>query len=76
MEPLKVKIENILYATDLSKSAQHAFSYAVSLASQYRAKLTLLNVIPEEPAIVESSKRQAPRIAPRRTASRISRFIT
>ena len=56
MEPLKVKIENILYATDLSESAQHAFSYAVSLASQYGAKLTLLNVIPEEPAIVESSK--------------------
>jgi len=56
MEPLKVKIENILYATDLSESAHHAFSYAVSLANQYGARLTLLNVIPEMPAIVESSK--------------------
>ena len=56
MESSKVKIENILYATDLSESAHHAFSYAVSLANQYGARLTLLNVIPEIPAIVESSK--------------------
>ncbi len=56
MDPVKVKIENILYATDLSESAHHAFSYAVSLANQYGARLTLLNVIPEIPAIVESSK--------------------
>jgi nucleotide-binding universal stress UspA family protein len=55
MEPLKVKIENILYATDLSESAHHAFSYAVSLANQYGAKLTLLNVLPEMPTIIESS---------------------
>jgi nucleotide-binding universal stress UspA family protein len=56
MEPVKVKIENILYATDLSESAHHAYSYAVSLANQYGARLTFLNVIPEIPAIVESSK--------------------
>lgn len=56
MEILKVKIQNILYATDLSESAHHAFSYAVSLANQYRARLTLLNVIPETPAVVESHK--------------------
>ena len=56
MEPFKVKIENILYATDLSESAHHAFSYAISLANQYGARLTLLNVIPEIPAIVESTR--------------------
>ncbi len=56
MESVKIKIENILYATDLSESAHHAFAYAASLANQYGARLTLLNVIPEIPAIVESSK--------------------
>ena len=56
MVSVKIKIENILYATDLSESAHHAFAYAASLANQYGARLTLLNVIPEIPAIVESSK--------------------
>ncbi len=55
MGPLKVKIENILYATDLSESAHYAFSYAVSLADQYGARITFLNVLPETPSIVESS---------------------
>jgi nucleotide-binding universal stress UspA family protein len=54
MEPPTVKIENILYATDLSESAHHAFSYAVSLADQYGAKMTFLNVLPETPSIIES----------------------
>jgi nucleotide-binding universal stress UspA family protein len=54
MEPLKIKIENILYATDLSESAHYAFSYAVSLADQYGAKITFLNVLPEAPSIIES----------------------
>ncbi|MDY0374747.1 MAG: universal stress protein [Desulfobacterium sp.] len=43
----EVKIENILYATDLSDSARHAFAYAVSLAEHYGAKITILHVIPE-----------------------------
>ena len=55
MEPVKVKIENILYATDLSESAHHAFSYAISLANQYGAKIIFLNVLPEMPTIIESS---------------------
>ena len=52
----KIKIENILYTTDLSESAHHAFSYAVSLADQYAAGLTLLHVLPDTPDILESSK--------------------
>jgi nucleotide-binding universal stress UspA family protein len=55
MEFPKVKIENILYATDLSENAQYAFSYAVSMANQYGARITLLNVLPEMPAIIDSS---------------------
>jgi len=50
-----VQIKNILYATDLSESAQYAFSYAISLASQYGAQITFLHVLPETPSIVEST---------------------
>ncbi len=42
-------IQHILYATDQSKCALQAYEYAVSLARQYGAKLTLLNVIQEAP---------------------------
>ena len=50
-----VQIKNILYATDLSESAQYAFSYAISLASQYGAKITFLHVLADMPSIVDSS---------------------
>ncbi len=50
-----VQIKNILYATDLSESAQYAFSYAISLATQYEADITFLHVLPEMPSIVDSS---------------------
>jgi nucleotide-binding universal stress UspA family protein len=56
MEIPTVKIKHILYATDLSESAQYAFSYAISMANQYDAKITFLNVLPEAPAIIESSR--------------------
>jgi nucleotide-binding universal stress UspA family protein len=39
------QINNILYATDLSESARHAYTYAASLAQQYSAKITILHVI-------------------------------
>ena len=45
-----IKIKNILYATDLSESAVHAFSYAVSLANKYGAGITILHVLAEFPA--------------------------
>jgi nucleotide-binding universal stress UspA family protein len=49
-----VKIKKILYATDLSKNAHYAFSYAVSLGDHYGASLVLLHVLPEIPAPMDS----------------------
>jgi nucleotide-binding universal stress UspA family protein len=43
------KIKKILYATDLSQNARHAFEYAASLANQYGAKITILHVFEELP---------------------------
>ena len=40
-------IRKILYTTDLSENARYAFSYAVSLANQYDAKITILHVLEE-----------------------------
>jgi nucleotide-binding universal stress UspA family protein len=42
-----IQIKKILYATDLSESAVHAFSYAVSLANLYGAGITILHVMAE-----------------------------
>ena len=44
-----IQIKKILYATDLSESAVHAFSYAVSLANMYDAGITILHVLAEFP---------------------------
>jgi nucleotide-binding universal stress UspA family protein len=44
-----IKIKKILYATDLSETAVHAFSYAVSLANMYGASITILHVLTEFP---------------------------
>jgi nucleotide-binding universal stress UspA family protein len=44
------QIKKILYATDLSETAVHAFSYAVSLANMYGAGITILHVLAEFPA--------------------------
>jgi len=49
MKLSNIQIKKILYATDLSESAVHAFSYAVSLANQYGAGITLLHVLTEFP---------------------------
>ena len=49
MELSNIKIKKILYATDLSESAVHAFSYAVSLANMYGAGITILHVLAEFP---------------------------
>ena len=38
------KIKKILYATDLSASAAHAFGYAISLALCNEAKISIINV--------------------------------
>ena len=44
-----IQIEKILYATDLSENAVHAFAYAVSLANLYGAGITILHVLAEFP---------------------------
>ncbi len=44
-----IKIQKILYATDLSANAYHAFAYAVSLAGRYQAELSMIHVIEEIP---------------------------
>jgi nucleotide-binding universal stress UspA family protein len=44
-----VRIQKILYATDLSESAVHAFAYAVNLANTYGAGITILHVMAEFP---------------------------
>jgi nucleotide-binding universal stress UspA family protein len=40
-------IRHILYATDLSETAQYAFGYAARLASKFDAGITLLHVLEE-----------------------------
>ena len=43
-----VKINKILYATDLSESSIHALAYAISLADHYKAAITILHVLYED----------------------------
>lgn len=45
------KITKILFTTDLSKQTQQAFQYAVGLASQYGASLTILFVMEDTPQV-------------------------
>ena len=49
MKLADIQIKKILYATDLSETAVHAFSYAVSLAKMYDASITILHVLAEFP---------------------------
>ena len=44
-----VQIKKILYTTDLSESAVHAYAYAVSLANLYGAGIAILHVLAEFP---------------------------
>jgi len=43
----KAEIREILFATDFASEAPAAASYAVSLAQEFEARLTLLHVVPE-----------------------------
>ncbi len=47
------KIKKILYATDLSESARHAFKYAADLAERYDAMITILYVMEDMNHTVE-----------------------
>ncbi|MBW1650022.1 MAG: universal stress protein [Deltaproteobacteria bacterium] len=41
-------IKRILYATDLSETAGYAIRYACSIADKYKAKVTMLHVVPDK----------------------------
>ncbi|MBL7214007.1 MAG: universal stress protein [Desulfobacteraceae bacterium] len=45
----KIEIKKILYTTDLSESALHAFAYAASLANLSGATITMLHVLSDKP---------------------------
>jgi nucleotide-binding universal stress UspA family protein len=47
------EIKRILYATDLSVSAKHAFNYAATMASKFDAKITVLHVVENLPSNTE-----------------------
>jgi nucleotide-binding universal stress UspA family protein len=49
MKLADIQIKKVLYATDLSETAVHSFSYAVSLANKYGAGITILHVLAEFP---------------------------
>lgn len=48
------EIKKILYATDLSENAKHAFGYAADLAERYNAMVTILYVMEEMNHLVEN----------------------
>ena len=41
------EIKNILYATDLSDNAVHAFSYAAAISNRFGAKICIVHVLEE-----------------------------
>lgn len=49
----KPKIEKILFATDLSENAEHAFTYAAAMAEAFEARITVLHVIEKLPPNAE-----------------------
>ncbi len=49
--PTRVKLQNILFATDFSSSAQAVLSYALDLARRYDAALYTVNVLPHLPFV-------------------------
>ena len=48
------EIKKILYATDLSENARFAFGYAMSLANQYGAGITILHVLEDVSPFADS----------------------
>ena len=49
--PTRVKLQNILFATDFTPSAQLALSYALNLAHSYDAGVYSVNVLPQMPFV-------------------------
>jgi len=59
--PARIKIQNILFATDFSPSADSAFRYAHNLSHSYEAALFSVHVIPHMP-FVESAEPAAAQV--------------
>ena len=51
METPDIKINKILYATDLSDGARYAFAYATNLANTYGAHIVILHVMTDTPSL-------------------------
>jgi len=49
--PTRIKLQNILFATDFSPLAETALPHAVDLAHRYGAKLYTVNVLPHMPFV-------------------------
>lgn len=47
------ELRHILYATDFGEETRHGLPYALSLAEEHHAKMTLLHVSPEPPPTLE-----------------------
>ena len=45
---LEASLKHIIYATDFSSDSAHAAPYAISLAEEFNAKITLMHVLPPE----------------------------
>jgi nucleotide-binding universal stress UspA family protein len=76
-EAAKANVREILFATDLASEAPSAAAYAVSLAQEFQAHLTLLHIVPEpKPGelvlwadVQESSKQLLRKLVPREAES-------
>ena len=44
----EASLRHVIYATDFSADSAHAAPYALSLAEEYDAKITLVHVLPPE----------------------------
>ncbi|MHB8764739.1 MAG: universal stress protein [Deferrisomatales bacterium] len=53
------EIKKVLFATDLSGDARHAFAYAASEATRHGAGMVLLHVIEKTPASIHAQMQQA-----------------
>ena len=51
---MTTEIKRILFPTDLTQHAKHAFEYAASLADRYGATISILHVMEELPTNVEA----------------------
>lgn len=51
---MTTEIKKILFPTDLSKYARHAFNYAATIANRFGATISILHVMEELPTSVET----------------------